>query len=80
MLLVINLHRFLVYITIEKTNAERCVAEGVQFSNESVALYEYLTKTILILDSIDAIIGHYEEVGEANIQWVDLLTYKKNIH
>ena len=57
-----------------------CVAEGVQFSNESVALYEHLTKTILILDSIDAIIEHYEEVGEATIQWVDLLTYKKNIH
>ena len=43
MLLVINLHRFLVYMKIEKTNSEMCVAEGVQFSNESVALYEHLT-------------------------------------
>lgn len=67
-------------MTLERTNTEVCVAEGVQFSSENIALYEYLTKTILILDSIDAIKEHYETVGEINVQWVDLLTYKKNIH
>lgn len=80
MLLVANVHRFLVYMVLEKTNSEVCVAEGVQFSNESVALYEYLTQTIVILDSTDAIIEHYDLVGEATIRWIDLLTYKINLH
>lgn len=67
-------------MTLERTNTEVCVAEGVQFSSENIALYEYLTQTILILDSIDDIKEHYETVGEVNVQWVDLLMYKKNIH
>lgn len=64
-------------MTLERTNTEVCVAEGVQFSSDDIVLYEFLTQTILILGSIGAIKEHYETVGEVNVQWVDLLTYKK---
>jgi hypothetical protein len=78
--LVVKMHRFLVYMIIEGKSDEICIAEGIQFTNDNLAVYEYLSQTILILDSIEALIKHYSSVGEVNIEWVDLLTYKKNIH
>ena len=72
--------RFYVYIKFFNTDVERVVAEGVEFSNENVALHEFLTKTILILDSIKAICKHYSSAGDVVIEWVDFDEFNGKIH
>lgn len=72
--------RFYIYIRFLDSDVEKAVAEGVEFSNENVALHEFLTKTILILDSIKAISKHYSSVGDVFIEWVDFDEFNGKIH
>jgi hypothetical protein len=65
---------------LDKHNGEVCIGEGIEFTNENVSIFEYLTKTILILDSADDIIKHYSSVSDIRIEWIDLLNYTRNIH
>ena len=78
--LVTDMRRFYVYVRLFDTNIEKAVAEGVEFSNENVALHEFLTKTILILDSIRAISEHYSSTGDVIIEWVDFGEFGRNVH
>lgn len=72
--------RFLVYIKLKGKYAESCVAEGIEFNNENVALHEFLTTTILILDGVDSIYKHYKAVGKVRLKWIDLGFYEEIIH
>lgn len=72
--------RFIVYIKLNKKYVESIVAEGVQFSNENVSLHEFMTTTILILDSIDSIYKHYEPLGKIRLKWLDFDSFEKIIH
>lgn len=72
--------RFLVYIKIKGKYAESLIAEGVEFNNENVALHEFLTTTILILEGIDTIYKHYKVIGKVRIKWLDLDYFKEIIH
>ncbi len=72
--------RFYVYVRMYNTNNEKLVAEGVEFNNENIALHEFLTQTILILDSIKSVSKHYSSVGEILIEWIDFDEYETKIH
>ena len=72
--------RFYVYVRMYNTNNEKLVAEGVEFNNENIALHEFLTQTILILDSIKSVSKHYSQVGEILIEWIDFDEYETKIH
>lgn len=74
------MRRFIVYIRLKKKFVDNIVAEGIEFSNENVSLHEFLTNTILVLDSIDSIEKHYNPIGKIRIQWLDLDLFEKKIH
>ena len=52
------MRRFSVYVKIKGKYTEILLAEGVQFNNENIAIHEFLTSTILILDNIDSVYNH----------------------
>lgn len=72
--------RFLVYVIIKDKYSELLIAEGVQFNNDNIAIHEFLTTTILILDNIDSIFKHYSSIGNVRINWLDVNIYEKKIN
>ncbi len=72
--------RFIVYMETDKDYEETVIGEGIEFSNENVAVFEFLTSTILILDSTEFISKHYETVGNVKIKWIDYDLFQKIIH
>ena len=56
------------------------MGEGIEFTNESIALFEYSTDTILVLNSIKQLQNHYKSLGEAKIEWVDIDSDSKKIN
>jgi hypothetical protein len=66
------MYRFYVFIAFKGSILEECVGEGIEFSNESIALFEYSTDTILMLKSIKALKNHYKPLGKVKIEWLDL--------
>jgi|688.fasta_scaffold1275317_1 hypothetical protein len=74
------MRRFIVYIKLRKKYVESIVAEGVEFTNENIALHEFLTTTILILDSMESIYKHYEPLGKIRIKWLDFDNFDKKVH
>lgn len=74
------MHRFFIYMFLDNKKDEICIGEGVQFSNETVSIYEYLTDTVIIFNSIGGVLEHYSTISSARIQWVDLLTYTNKIN
>lgn len=74
------MRRFIVYIRLKRKYVDSIVAEGIEFSNENVSLHEFLTNTILVLDSVDSIEKHYKPLGKIRIQWLDIDNFEKNIH
>lgn len=74
------MRRFIVYIKLRKKYVESIVAEGVEFTNENIALHEFLTTTILILDSMESIYKHYEPLGKIRVKWFDFDNFDKKVH
>jgi hypothetical protein len=72
--------RFSVYVKIKGKYTEILLAEGVQFNNENIAIHEFLTSTILILDNIDSVYSHYSIIGTIRINWLDVNIYDKKIN
>lgn len=72
--------RLLVYIKSSGHYTENLIAEGVEFNNENIALHEFLTTTILILDDVNSIYKHYGVLGKVRLRWIDFGNNEKNIH
>jgi|LakMenEpi03Aug12_release.lakeMendotaPanAssembly.Ray.scaffolds.fasta_scaffold585797_2 hypothetical protein len=72
--------RFVVYVRFFNTDVERAIAEGVEFNNENIALHEFLTKTILVINSIKEISKHYSAIGDVVIEWLDYDEFYNRIH
>jgi hypothetical protein len=65
---------------LKNISHETIIAEGIEFSNENVALNEFATVSILILDCVDSIHKHYESIGKIQIKWIDSELFEKIIH
>lgn len=74
------MYRFYVFIDIDGNILPTCIAEGVEFSNESIALFEYSTDTILVLNSTKQLENHYKPIGEVKIEWIDVDSDSKKIN
>lgn len=74
------MYRFYVFINIDGDILPDCIGEGIEFSNESIALFEYSTDTILVLNSIKYLQNHYKLLGDVKIEWVDVDLNSKKIN
>lgn len=74
------MYRFYVFIYTKDNILGECMGEGIEFTNESIALFEYATDTILVLNSVKQLENHYKSFGEVKIEWIDIDSDAKKIN